>query len=170
MDSMNKEEGVRFQALMRGLAENFSATLTEDGMRLRYKALYQYTIEQLESASMRLLRTRVYTTMPTAAEFVLAIDGAASIKGEKQIQSIRRAIGGCGRNGKPNFHDPVTHYLVHNYFGWQNICNKKENEMHFFEKEFVEAYQKYEQSPEVLSIEGTGSNPIQILNVVKKLR
>lgn len=170
MDSTNKEEGARFQALMRGLAENFSAEITEDGMRLRYRALQEYTIQQLEGAAVRLLKTRVYTTMPTSAEFVLAIDGPPNVKAEKQLQSIRNAISGCGRNGNPNFKDPVTHYLVHERFGWQRICNKKEADMHFFEKEFIEAYQKYGQNPESLKISGPEANMKQLPKVVKELK
>lgn len=172
MDSTNKEEGARFQALMRGLAENFSAEITEDGMLLRYRALSKYTIGQLEDASVRLLRRRVYTTMPTVAEFVLAIEGSSSMKADKQIQSIRNAISGCGRNGSPDFHDPITHYLVHSKFGWTRTCNKSEQEMYFLEKEFVTSYQQYEANPELLKLNGPRDNGGSVIlpNVVKKIK
>ena len=128
---------------MLGLAENFSAKLTKNGINLKYRNLKHYSFEQIESASLQILRTRKYTTMPTVADFIDAIEGSTEENAEIQKSLFLSAIKNIGTNPNPKFEDKITHDIVYNRIGWSKIRQSNIKDIPFIVKDFKEFYKSY---------------------------
>lgn len=137
---MEDKDRKRFSQIMTGLAEDCSAIMTAAGLSMRFEALKTFTIGQVESAVLSVMRENVYTKMPTTGTIINAIEGTKDDKAEYQFGLVLKAIRITGSYGSPTFGDPVTHNIVHDRFGWGKICAIPQNEMSFFEKEFKAAY------------------------------
>lgn len=130
----------KFQKLMAGMAENFSATLSDVGIDLMFEALKNYSYQQVYSASIKVMRTRKYTGMPTISEFITNIEGTKDDIADHQYGLILRAIRELGSYTHPRFKDQTTQSLVDNRFGWMKICSINPKDMEFFARDFKSAY------------------------------
>lgn len=137
---MDENDKKRFAQILAGLAEDCGAQLSSAGMSMRFEALRQYNIEQVEAAVMSILRSNVYTKMPTTGSIIRAIEGTDDDRGERQVQAIRDEIRRIGSYESPRFDDPVTADLVARRFSWGAICSMSEREFSFFANSFKEAY------------------------------
>lgn len=68
----------RFSALMLGLVENFGQSLSPQGIALRFRALVEYSIDEVEQAALSLMLNRKYASMPTVQSFWSMYAAAAS--------------------------------------------------------------------------------------------
>ena len=156
---MEQTDFNEFCKIMYLLAENFSSTVTKDGLKFRFAALKDYPLEKVKVAAMQITRTRKYTKMPTVADFVEAIEGdQASIdedRAELQAMAVIDEIRRVGSWGKPRFDDPITADLVRRRFGWQSLCEMQTDKTSFFVREFKAAYLSYdrEEKRKVLQLE-----------------
>lgn len=143
MDDTEKSRA-EFSKIMYALAENFSAKITTDGMKIRFDVLKEYSLEQINAAARHILRTRVYTgTMPTVAEFVEAIEGSReSVEDQAQLEgcAVLNAAKQLGRYSNIRFINPVTAEVIKTRYRWGDICSMNERETTFFLKEFKELY------------------------------
>jgi predicted transcriptional regulator len=141
---MEQTDFNEFCKIMYLLAENFSSTVTKDGLKFRFAALKDYPLEKVKVAAMQITRTRKYTKMPTVADFVEAIEGdqasidedRAELQAAKVIEQIKRV----GSWGSPKFDDPVTADIVKRRFGWQMLCEMPIDQTSFFVRDFKAAY------------------------------
>ncbi len=140
---MNNSDKIKFGEIMMGLAENFSSTLGDIGLKMRFEVLKGYSIEDIEGAAMVILRTRKYTSMPTVAEFVDAIDGDASDLAEIQASLVSRAVSQCGSYNKPAFEDPITEDIMSTKMNWKDICTSTTKDLPFRMREFRQLYKSY---------------------------
>lgn len=136
--------------LMTGLAEDCSAMISGPGLLMRFEALKQYSIEQVEAAVMNIVRSNVYTKMPTTGSIIRAIEGTDDDRGERQVQAIRDEIRRIGSYESPRFDDPVTADLVARRFSWGAICSMTEREFAFFASSFKEAYAVHSKDARVM--------------------
>jgi len=148
--------------LMKGLAEDCSAMVSGPGLLMRFEALKQYSIEQIETAVMSILKSNIYTKMPTTGTIIRAIEGTDDDRAERQIQTIRDEIRRIGSYGSPGFEDPVTADLVSRRFSWGAICSMPEREFAFFANSFKSAYstQSKDNALQLGCGGGAGSMPI----------
>ena len=135
----------KFFEIMCGLAENFSATVTDAGLEIRFKALKKYAIEEIEAAALEILYTRQYTTVPTVADFVHAIEGNPDDIAMIEAVNVLKAVKELGAGKSVKFNDPITGAVVHKSFGgWLKLCSElKEDEEQWFVKDFMKAYQTF---------------------------
>lgn len=142
---MTDNDKKKFFEIMTGLAENFSAQLSAPGLRLRFAALERYSIDQIESSSIKLLHTRNIMGMPTVAEFIAAIEGERKPedKATAQVNEIMRQVRDVGSYRTPAFDDPITDSLMNTRWSWQAVCAMTQTEHKWFAKDFIEAYQAY---------------------------
>lgn len=144
---MNKNDARRFSELMMGLAEDAGATVTQPGIKMKFKALAEFSIEDIEAAAYNVLKHRQYNRnkMPTVADFIEAIKGRAedkaSLKGVEVLQAIKR----IGHNDSVDFGDPVTHAVIAGRFGgWVKLCRDlMEDKEGWFLKDFEAVYAAY---------------------------
>lgn len=150
---MNGSDFENFTAIIRGLADNFSADFTADGIDFRFECLKKYSIEQIRCAAMSLVRTRKYTKMPTIADFIEAIEGTPEDKGEEQAMKVIAAISQIGRYNSPKFEDPKTAALVAQ-IGWVNLCDMHTDKHKFFVKDFIASYKSETRRQDTAQISG----------------
>ena len=132
-----------FSALMLGLAENYSQSITTEGIELRFKMLAPYSIAEVEAAAFSLLATRKYTTMPTVADFLERLGGGtAEDKAEVACSKALDAAAVHGAYRSVVFDDPVLQAVINNNFGgWAKFCQAESDK--WLRKDFCEAYAAY---------------------------
>ena len=140
---MDDKDKTRFAQIMTGLAEDCSSQLSSAGLLMRFEAMRQYTIEQIQRAVVRVMRGNVYTKMPTTGTIIQAIEGAEDDKLELCLMEIKSQIAKIGSYGTPVFTDETTKALVSGRFGWGNICGMTAKDFEFFAREFKAAYKSY---------------------------
>jgi hypothetical protein len=146
--NVNPNDKTKFFEIMTGLAENFSAQFSGPGLKLRFDALSQYDITQIETAAVKILHSRDKMGMPTVAEFVKAIEGDRKPEDAavNQVNEILKQIRDLGSYRTPAFSDPVTASLMKSRWSWRSVCSMTETELKWFAKEFSEAYQSAERA------------------------
>lgn len=150
---MIQEDKKEFTRIMYGLTDNFSASVTPEGMRFRFESLRKYDIDQIRKAALYIVKTRKYTKMPTIAEFIEAIEGSPEDRGEEQAMAVIAAISQCGRYNHPVFEDPKTAAIV-TRIGWSNLCDMHTDKQKFFVKDFIESYKGETRRTETAQIAG----------------
>ena len=144
MESKDKKE---FMEIMLGIAEDSGVQLTKSGIALKFEALREYSIDQIRSAAIHIIKTREHRFMPTTAEFIRAIVGdlprladIATEQAGKVIEAVRR----FGRYRNPKFKNQVTAALLSSRWSWGRLCEMTESELGWFAKEFVDAYRAFD--------------------------
>jgi hypothetical protein len=142
---MKTEDKKEFAGIMMAMGENFNAKITKEGLKIRFEALAEFTIEQVKCACMELVKNRVYPGMPTTGEI-----RAAMVECQKQatvediamvrLNEIMGQIRSVGSYGSPVWGDPIVTDLLSRRWRWASLCEMTEKEHKWFAKEFVEAY------------------------------
>ncbi|WP_321493959.1 hypothetical protein [uncultured Desulfobacter sp.] len=143
-------DGKQFSEIMFGLAENYPGTnLTPNGLRMRFEALKEFSIDQISQAATLLLKNHRFNTMPTVGDFIRVIDSAsgnipiedrAEIEAGKILDHLHR----YGKAIMPEFDDPITRHLMTTrwkYGSWAAYV--VEADLKWWHKAFVRAYQAY---------------------------
>jgi hypothetical protein len=140
---MDRKDNPRFCQLMMGLAENFRDQISEAGLKLRWRALENYSIEEIESAAFKIIKRRHFTKMPTIGEFITEINGrqaSAEDAAELAWQDVISQIRAVGSYGQPVYADEITRQLMAGRFSFMALCRMTERELSWMAKEFIEAY------------------------------
>jgi hypothetical protein len=166
---MINDDKKRFSVLMMGLAENFSAKLTTDGIKFRFEALKAYSIEDIEKASLKILKKQTYNTMPNVACFIEAIEGSTEGKAHRQVIIVLDAL----KHGDYtcSFNDPITAILMSTRWDiktWGRTVLQDELDK-WWPKDFIVAYKNMEQIEDQLSIECTQDTKKLLENIGEKI-
>lgn len=174
----NMENRTLFANTMYGIAEDFGGTLSDNNLAVRFRALQEYSIDQITRAGTWLLkhREKTFPAVPTTKEFIGVIEGwkkpqvSAKSRAEVQADMVLIKLKHHGRAGKADFCDSITQHLMTTrwpYRVW--ACNVKEDELKWFRKEFIEAYQAYAETEkaEQLVLDVPGNNVVAIGNLKK---
>ena len=141
---MTTDDKKKFAQIMYGLADNFRDNISKEGLKFRFDALKKYSIEDIEHASLELVKTRQFTKFPTIAEFVNILDGNMNeiqeFKAEEQAIKVLYAVKKYGSYQCPKFLDQITAQVISKRFGWGYLCGMDESKKSFFIKEFKSAY------------------------------
>ena len=144
---MNEHDFSRFSALMLGLAENFGQSLSSQGIALRFRALAEYGIDEVEQAALSLMLHRKYASMPTVAELLEHVQGGSvEDKAEVEVGKVLIAISAHGSYASVVFDDAVTQaVIVQAYGGWVKLCADcgTEEPEKWFRKDFARIWAAY---------------------------
>ncbi|WP_300157092.1 DUF6475 domain-containing protein [Solidesulfovibrio sp.] len=135
-----------FVAIMLGLADNFGAELSANGLEMRFEAMKAFSLDQVRQASMAILATRKFQKMPTVAEFLEHLQGGScDDKAEVEAGKVIRAIEQHGGYTSVAFDDPVTQAVIAQGFGgWAKMCEElSAAEEKWFRKDFAKMYAAY---------------------------
>jgi len=151
-------DGKQFSEIMFGLAENYPGTnLTTNGLRMRFEALKEFSINQVSQAATVLLKNHRFNTMPTVGDFIRAIGAASgnvSIEDRAEIEA-GKVLGHLRRYGKaviPEFDDPITRHLMSTrwrYGSWAAYVI--ESDLKWWHKDFVRAYQAHSADVDIVA-------------------
>ncbi|MBW2596735.1 MAG: hypothetical protein JRC93_12355 [Deltaproteobacteria bacterium] len=147
---MNKRDLPRFTQIMLGMADNFRDTITKEGMTMRFDMLSGYSLEQVETASRKILKYRKYSKMPPIAEFVEALDGDSKMQGLEAWGVVMGCLGGGG----DGLSDEKVNEVVRRLGGWSYLKTQTYDELHWLEKRFIEHYESMDEKHIPVLIEG----------------
>ncbi|MBS3777490.1 MAG: hypothetical protein KGY70_20005 [Bacteroidales bacterium] len=148
---MNKEERKELAEILYGLAGNFGDSVDDQTAKIwaRGFEFEGITMDQIKAAAMRILKTRTISKMPTFAEFLEAINGSKKDNAQAQADIVFETLRRNGATSEPIFEDPVTNHLMSTRWKWKNWASSVlEDEIKWWRKEFIEAYQSYAANPE----------------------
>lgn len=136
----------RFAQVMMGLAENYGQTITPTGISLRFAALANFPLQEVERAALSIMASRKFSSMPTVADFLEHLGGGtAEDKAEIEAGKVVEAVRHVGAYRSVVFDDPVTMAVIERAFGgWVRLCQGlTDREEKFFRKDFAKAYGSY---------------------------
>ncbi len=150
----DKKTRATFAMTMYGIAEDFGGALSDNNLHVRFEALKEYSIDQITQAGTWLLknRTEKFPAVPTTKEFIDAIRSAQgelvnpATKAAKQHDIVMKYF---KHNWTPyngythNFKDPITDYMMSNTWSFQMLGRMTLDELKWFRKNFIDAYQDY---------------------------
>jgi len=165
---MNQHDEPQFATIMMAVAQNYSAQVSAPTIGFMFQALSQYPVAHIEAAALQIARTRKYTTMPTVADFVEAIEGSVEDKAMTQALCVWDSIGKVGVYGSPNYQDPLTAQIV-SEMGWKAICATKEDQRDWFLRNFAGAYKAHRRVDSAKAIAAPETVAGLIGNVTRKL-
>lgn len=174
----NPQEFKLFAALMWGVAEDFGGKLSKEGLKMRFKALQEYSIDQITGAGTWLLRHRekTFPAVPTTKEFIDVIEGwsepkvSVKTKAEMEAACVLQALRKYGRNWTPDFADPTTQQLMTTRWPWFSWASRiREDEEKWWKKDFIALYEAHAEVGQAnrMLVEGPGSNIVDIKNLKK---
>jgi hypothetical protein len=145
---MEQSDYKQFAALIYGLAEENGGTVSKNGIRLKYEALKQYTMDQVVAAANWIAknRTESFPPVPKIPEFISAIERLSGVVSEKTTAEIEAdkvlyMSKIFGRECNAQAKDPITNYLLKNRWSWWKLGTMKEEDLKWWRRDFVEAYQ-----------------------------
>ena len=152
-----KERDSRLAEIILGISELFNGKLSTPGVRLWMAALDGYSLEQIQTAASEIIKTRVYSSMPTPAEFIKSINGNPEQRAEVEAGKVLDAVAQVGSYNSVVFDDPVTIAVIRQGFGgWINLCKELSasgKDQMWFRKDFVRIYTSYAEQ----GVKGHGS-------------
>lgn len=171
-----KEEKQKFATVMWGLAEDFGGKITTEGLKIRFMALEEYTIEQITQAATWLLKHRenTFPAVPTTKEIIDVIENNGAkidhkTAAEIQVDLVLKKLKFEGRSGENDFDDPITRQLMTvrwPYNSWAGSVLEKD--LVWFRKEFVAAYQAYGENEKQLPLLGAPEKVVAIAQHLSK--
>lgn len=150
---MNKSDMPKFSALIYGLAEENGGTVSGNGVVLKFDALKPYSLDQVVQAANWLMknRTETFPPVPKVTEFQDVIDRLnggiekqtrAEIEADKVLEMSKV----FGRECQAKAKDPITNYLLKNRWSWWTLGMMKHEDLRWWRRDFVAAYQDMEKS------------------------
>ncbi len=141
---MNDDDKKEFAEIMEVLADEFGGTISKMNLRLKFRALAEYSIEQIQQAALGIIREKMYPGMPRVSEFIAQIEGTETDQAEAEAQKVLRAIKQYGTRYSVVFDDPHTQAVVQSRGGWVALCSTLlDSEIKWFVREFRESYTSY---------------------------
>lgn len=139
---MTNEEKDFLCELIYAMGENFSANLSETGVKLYVATLSQYKISEIREAADKIIRHRKYKNMPTIGEFLEYIHGNTDENAELEASKIMTAIQRIGPYRSVFFENATTQAVIEQYGGWPALINESEKypNMALFKKEIAKTY------------------------------
>lgn len=154
---MNKADRKRFAEIMTGMADNFRDTITPEGLQMRFDMLSEYSINQIEQASRKIIFTRKYMKMPPIAEFIEAMENKPKIE-DNALLIANNIISHLQREGAGVFPDlngdEIAMHLMSRRWPYRTWgARLLDSETKWWIKEFCEAYTAMSKSENRLFLE-----------------
>jgi hypothetical protein len=161
---LNECDKKEFLSIMYAIAENFNATVSKEGVKIRFEALRGYSIEDVRRSCTEVVKSRKYNGMPNVAEIIEKINGGSSEdRAEAAAYEIISQIRKTGSYKRPEFNDPVIKRIFgEGVFRWGDVCAMPEKKLKFFVKDFVSAYKSFERRPDKKQIGGEPRNILEL--------
>ncbi len=149
---MQDKDKPRFATLMKVLAETYpNQPVSKERIEIYFRVLENFTIEQVESGSYQLLKTRkTTTTFPVPGEIIECISDGDS----RALLALKKAEDAIERHGSYTsviFDDPVIHMVIAAMGGWPRFCRPSaygdDQDWQWKQKEFIKLYETYAKNP-----------------------
>ena len=132
------------------LAENYpGAVLTGNGLKLRFAALKEFSIDQVIIAATKLIQTHKYNSLPTTADMINAMGGMLGridrdSRAEIEAGKVLAHLHSFGSQVTPSFDDPITKHLMSHRWRYHSWASRvKEEDLKWWSRDFVRAYKAH---------------------------
>jgi hypothetical protein len=127
-----------FRDIMKALAEIFDAGDPPSPVKIElyFKALQEFSIDDIKLAAAEIVKTRVYPDFPKPAEFRKILD----VREAGDPMLAWGELMACLERGGPNFSDPVIPAVVKAMGGWQHLSMMSYRDLDFAQARFVDMY------------------------------
>lgn len=143
---MENNEFNELAEMLFGLAGNFGDTIDEYTVKMWLRCFEAdgITVEQIREAAIKIMQNVEFPKMPTYAQFRKYILGSEKDNAHAQVDIILDILRRNGGTIEPKFEDPVTDHLMKTRWKWKQWASTVlEDEIKWWRKEFIEAYQSY---------------------------
>ena len=137
---MNSKDKPRFTQIMLGMADNFRDEISEEGMAMRFDMLFEYSMEEVEAAAKKILRSRKFKGMPPIAEFHEALHGSDRTQAIDAWGAVMKQL-----QGGMEPLDPKIKETIRRIGGWDCLTRRTYDELQWDEKRFVEHYESVDE-------------------------
>ena len=144
---MEYKDAKEFSDIMLAIADNYpGATFSSAGLKLRFEALKEFSIDQISEAAVKLIKDHKYNTMPTTADIIEAMGGRITVEDRAEIEAgkVLDHLRKYGKGVIPEFEDPVTQYLMSTrwrYYSW--AARVADSDLKWWFRDFVRAYKAH---------------------------
>lgn len=146
---MQIKDEPRFTQIMLGMADNFRDEISEEGMAMRFDMLKEYSMEEVEAAATKILRSRKFKGMPPVAEFIEALHGSGKMQAIDAWGVVMKQL-----QGGPEPVDPKIRDVIRRIGGWDCLTRRTYDELQWDEKRFLEHYESCDDRHLPVLIEG----------------
>jgi hypothetical protein len=146
---MEHNDRPRFASLMKAHGETFGNTApSKEKMEIYFRALSEFTIEQMDEAIIHIIKTRKITsTFPVPGEISEAIGGDVGSAAIIALDKAEKAAATHGSYKSVQFDDPVIHMVITAMGGWYKFCCPAAygdpQDWHWKAKEFKSIYETF---------------------------
>lgn len=141
---MNKNDRAILAEMLFGIAEVYTARLTEVGVKMYLSALDNYNIADIKSALNKVLKTKKYNKMPTIGEIVEYIEGTEDDIAEAEAAKAIKSVQHYGCYYSMVFDDPVTQAVIDSFGGWIDFANQMTlDNQKYVRMEFIKKYKAF---------------------------
>jgi len=139
---MTNDDKQKFAEIMWGLADVFGGEISQSGLKVRFAALYEYQIEDIEASGAYLLRYRKakFPAVPTVSEIIEIIEQKES----PDIAARRQADFVISQRGvvyMPDFDDEITKRLMSETWPYRKwVQTVQDKDLAWWRRDFVAAY------------------------------
>lgn len=134
---MRNDDFPKFKSIMAGMAAIFQRDLSTELMDGYWLALRNWSIDDFESASARLLETSQF--MPRPADFHSVKKAGRPTYAESWVQAVEHCRSSAYRRGP--MVDEITDRAVAALGGYVAIAMCDEDKLHYLERRFQEIYE-----------------------------
>jgi len=137
-----KKDQSKFAELMMSLAEVFDdgKGISPVKTEIYYKALEEFSIEDVEQAVVRTIKTRTFSSFPKPGEIRKEIEGDEEERALKAWVKVEWAVRHVGPYPSVKFDDPVIHSVIENMGGWVDFQEPGVFHPVWTQKEFIAHY------------------------------
>jgi hypothetical protein len=114
---------------------------------VKFKALMDIPIEDIERATWTIISTRKTASFPKVAEIREAATGSLEDKSVIAYDAFTKGKAATGAYDSVSFHDKTIHAVIMAMGGWQEICIITEEEWKFKRREFIDLYKAITRNP-----------------------
>lgn len=130
-----------FGALMMGIGELYSKTISQALTKIYWQTLKSYEIEDVQRA----FNTHIHNTdfgqfFPKPADIVRLIEGSGETKALLAWTKVEKAICEVGVYESVVFDDPLIHAVLEDMGGWIKLCRSTHEQMPFTANKFQKRY------------------------------
>ena len=139
---MNKNDIKQLGVYMAVLSEEFTdgKPISELKIQTWYNALEKYEIKVIGKAVSNIAQKRIYNGFPKLAEIINEIEGSADDRALLAWNELKEAIARVGAYNSVKFSDPKTVAVVNEMGGWAKVCEVKEDDLKWMQKDFERLY------------------------------
>jgi len=133
-----------FSDVMNATAELYGRQLSGQALALFWQASKDLDLQEVQRAiSAHINNADTGQFMPKPADIRRVLGGTTADAAALAWAKVIRAVHAVGAYSTVAFDDPFTHAAIADMGGWPAICQTREDELPFREKEFAAKYRAY---------------------------